>query len=104
MNKHVHADLIIAWANGAKIEWERVPGSWVDLSTPSWNPYYVYRIKPEPKPDIVRYCGVLQTQGHTDLEESKRAWIEARLASEVFFEKRIFDGETGKLKYVEIVE
>jgi hypothetical protein len=57
--KHIHAELIKAWADGAKIEarylkangwtnWRLENGGfiWYDLGAE-------YRIKPEPKPDVV---------------------------------------------------
>lgn len=48
MSRHVHADKIIAWAEGAKIEWydERYK-KWVDCSSPSWSVTHQYRIKGE---------------------------------------------------------
>lgn len=53
MNKRrKHADLIIAWANGEKIQ-EKIFGGgvsdapvWVDQSMPRWVPEYEYRVKP----------------------------------------------------------
>ena len=45
--KHVHADLIIAWANGAKIQYSN-GGGWQDCADPVWNHHGWYRIKPEP--------------------------------------------------------
>jgi hypothetical protein len=49
MNKpHKHADLIKAWANGAKIQVLIISsGEWADAN-PSWNPDFCYRVKPEP--------------------------------------------------------
>lgn len=53
MNKpHKHAEVIKAWADGAEIEF-RCPLSsdltWHDAPLPAWDPYYEYRVKPEPK-------------------------------------------------------
>jgi hypothetical protein len=47
-NKHVHADMIKAWADGAKIQ-VYIPRSdtWIDAN-PSWDPKFQYRVKPEP--------------------------------------------------------
>lgn len=44
---HVHAALIKAWADGAKIQvyWR---GEWVDITDPVWPHDSKYRIKPEP--------------------------------------------------------
>ena len=48
--RHKHADLIIAWANGAKIQWFRYGltcNTWVDVVNPQWDSECHYRIKPE---------------------------------------------------------
>jgi hypothetical protein len=47
MDKHKHCDLIIAWANGAVIQFSRY-STWVDCASnsPSWNIDINYRIKP----------------------------------------------------------
>lgn len=46
--KHKHYDLIVAWANGAKIQY-KILDSWVDLNSDdvSWHSDVEYRIKPE---------------------------------------------------------
>lgn len=51
MNKpHKHAELIKAWADGAKIEvFNRRFNTWSSSSTPVWSPDRVYRIKPTPR-------------------------------------------------------
>lgn len=44
--RHTHADLIIAWANGAQIQYYRKEdGEWLDVAYPNWSPYCRYRIK-----------------------------------------------------------
>jgi hypothetical protein len=57
-NKHVHADLIKAWVDGADIEC-RIKGlsCWVDDNDPSWNSdAYEFRVKePEEKKPVVRW-------------------------------------------------
>ena len=52
--KHKHYDLIMSWANGAKIE-RYENGIWVRISSPLWSQYTEYRIKPKPKTDVVLY-------------------------------------------------
>jgi hypothetical protein len=49
MNKpHKHADLIKAWADGAKIQvFITSSGEWANAN-PSWDPNSCYRVKPEP--------------------------------------------------------
>lgn len=48
---HIHAELIKAWADGAKIQYADGPNPnnpcWHDLDKPTWNPNALYRIKPE---------------------------------------------------------
>lgn len=82
MPKHIHAELIKAWADGAEIEYFRAfDGSnrWEHLPAPSWLPNVEYRIKPTPKPDVVMY--------------GKRNNI-----------KLTFSGETGELTAVELIK
>lgn len=44
--KHPHADTIIAWANGAKIQARWGSSEWADAPAPRWYHDYEYRIKP----------------------------------------------------------
>ena len=51
--KHKHAEIIKAWADGAKIQY-KWSGEWCDWkaeTAPEFNPLKDYRIKPE-KPEI----------------------------------------------------
>jgi hypothetical protein len=44
---HKHADIIKAWADGAKIEfWNEAICEWKDALTPTWRLNRKYRIKP----------------------------------------------------------
>jgi hypothetical protein len=56
--KHKHAELIKAWADGAKIEFFNVFQEWVDADNPEWKEGCIYRIKPKPKTDNVFQQGV----------------------------------------------
>ena len=48
--RHKHADVIIAWANGAEIEYRsHIDGGWVVASEPRWLENYEYRVKPVKK-------------------------------------------------------
>jgi hypothetical protein len=55
MTRHKHAEMIIAWANGDKIEfrpnsfdsWKESFDSWKETSAPSWDDNSEYRIKEE---------------------------------------------------------
>lgn len=48
--KHKHAELIKAWADGAKIQYFSGLGYWNDIDYPGWLPTEEYRIKPDPRP------------------------------------------------------
>jgi hypothetical protein len=66
--KHKHAEIIKAWADGAEIEtkWKNADSDWYPQEDFLW---FIrsefadkadFRIKPEPKPDVVKYliCGL----------------------------------------------
>jgi len=91
--KHKHYDLIVAWAEGAQIQ-ARPHGSaeWIDFCNPQWDANHSdYRIKPEPKPDVVKYliCGL-------------KSWVEVddQVGHECI--KIVIDGK-GKLKSAEVI-
>lgn len=87
---HKHAELIKAWADGAEIQVrDGLRNVWVDIiGNPAWT-YESYRIKPEPKPDVVQFwCA--------SCEPLKRP-LDNNL-------KLTFDGETGELKSAEVIK
>ena len=48
MTRHVHADLIHAWAEGAEIELMGNNGEWIYIGgSIAWVPEHEYRIKPK---------------------------------------------------------
>lgn len=95
---HKHAVLIKAWADGEEIEYKR-PNSpiWkaVNMGN-SWLETNEFRIKPEPKPDVVKYGCVWWDKG-TEYGESSLLADNIGCDSNV---KYTFDGETGELKSV----
>ena len=112
---HAHADLIKAWADGAQIqEYHYSKRNWLDIGMNGaailWCHHSKYRIKPEPKPDIVQYT---VTFGENDLKRDpvfctpldlQGARVHKQLHSGDNIVKFTWDGETNKLKSVEIVE
>jgi hypothetical protein len=57
--QHKHKDLIIAWANGEKIQY--YDEGWEDcFEDPCWDEDAEYRIKPE----VIRYRNVLYKSGN----------------------------------------
>ena len=89
--RHKHADLICAWANGAEIQlYHTDTEKWVDAPTPLWFDCE-YRVKPEPKPDVVMRYGA-----------DRRGIYKEPVGD--FNLKLTFDGETGKLKAAEVLK
>lgn len=97
---HKHAELIKAWADGAIIQekysfndWRVFDGYWQQDEA------YDYRIKPEPKPDVVRYV----TYEWNPINERTYGGIPEQKQSAHANLKLTFDGETGKLKSAEVI-
>lgn len=90
-----HADLIKAWADGAEIEYRKPNGDWVPDDEMGWYEDKYYRIKSEPKPDVVEQY---VAKGYTKYGGVRVAehWERENL-------KLTFDGETGKLKAAEVI-
>lgn len=92
---HKHAEFIHAWADGAEIETRPYSGAgWFPIKEPQWHLTREYRIKPESKPDVVRY-------GHTDQRGGQYFYCSPDSYANI---KLTFDGETGKLKSAEVIE
>ena len=98
MNKpHKHAELIKAWADGAEIEYKsKFLGTWhlFDGQQDGWVDSYEYRIKPEPKPDFVKYLNPI-------LNGDWREYATPMCSGSI---KLIRDGETGELKSAEVLK
>jgi len=96
--KHKHADLIHAWADGAQIQFRTSNGNWADLDhCPSWSTNWEYRIKPEPKPDIIKFINVRLQYKDTGIcrwDSCDASYANLKL---------VFDGETGELKSAEVL-
>lgn len=95
--KHKHAELIIAWANGAKIQAKQMDGDWMEIENPKWQNRIEYRIKPELQPDVVTHllCELKNRLGEVFFTDEARYIKNLRLT---------FDGETGNLKSAEVLK
>lgn len=97
---HKHAELIKAWADGAEIELKSpyTGEKWVTHKNPQWLLDHEYRIKPEPKPDVVRWVYGRKGMGYDTFENAcdEVSDVKPNL-------KLTFDGETGKLKSAEVI-
>ena len=94
--RHVHADLIHAWAEGAEIEMRRpIDCKWLpctNFENPGWSVTYEYRIKPTPKPDVVIERAIIFSEAVMSFRKDADANL-----------RLTFDGETGKLKSAEAI-
>lgn len=99
MKPHKHAELIKAWADGAEIEIFNTAG-WGVQANPRWDEGMAYRIKPEPKHDVVRYLKKSAIHGWYELNnpEIQKEGINCATL------KLTFDGETGELKSAEVLK
>lgn len=98
--KHKHYDMIVAWAEGKQIQWNN-NGVWhniFDDNRPYWSKGLEYRIKPEPKPDVVKYLIRGLVSNSSWLEFDNQTGHEADGCIKI-----TFDGETGKLKSAEVL-
>ena len=96
MKPHKHAELIKAWADGAEIEFKsKVDDEWKVMQTPLWLNESEYRIKPEPKPDVVKYGLVMSNETATPFTNDYQKHDNIKLT---------FDGETGELKSAEVLK
>jgi hypothetical protein len=94
MKPHKHSELIKAWADGAEIQVLDNHMEWQDIGYySSWHEESIYRIKPQSKPDVVKYAIVDGYSGMFCKQNYDRANI-----------KLTFDGETGELKSVEVLK
>ena len=101
--KHKHAEFIIAWANGEEVEYQvnkegykPIPSEWKPIFKGwSWDADFSirYRIKPEPKPDVVHELSIM-LKGNNKFGYGHPDYPSLRIT---------FDGETGQLKSAEVL-
>jgi len=99
---HKHAALIKAWADGAKIQYHHQDGLWMDCpkNDPLWSTECDYRVKPEPKPNVVRYvCLDIDCNARVNVRSNYFSGAVHRCENLMV----VFDGETGKLKDAQVL-
>lgn len=109
MKPHKHAEAIKAWADGHEIEMFTDNGKWERVPHPSWMSGMEYRIKREPRPDIVEESLLFLNQCiplRADINDpSWSRWLKDGNAYRVVAKFRLtYDGETGFLKHAELAE
>ena len=85
--RHKHADVIIAWAEGKDVQvWDKLLSAWGDVTTksPTWREDWEYRIKPPAKKYRValfegdtgaRYTSTVDTSEDADFYEKGWGFI-----------------------------
>lgn len=96
---HKHAEIIKAWADGAEVQMKVLPGVWANVTFPDFSGSE-YRIKPEPKPDVIQSYHITKSQGHYETAGPVCPPKEYRNPNIAL----TFDGETGKLKAAEVLK
>jgi len=95
--KHKNAQFIKAWADGAIIEARPSPlYPWSQTDKPNWDSSYEFRIRPEELPDFSVGATIIfnkTPQGYVELAKEGSNNVEF-----------IFDGNTKKLKGVELIK
>ena len=97
---HKHAALIKQWADGAEIEYRDENHRWNRVSMPHWDYDTIYRVKPEPKPDVVRYA-CLDIDCNNKVTARSNFFSVSALRCDNL--KVVFDGETGELKDAQVL-
>ena len=96
--KHKHSEVIKAFADGIECEfYGLVTGQWLTIDKlETFDFFEKVRIKPEPKPDVVRY-GCISSPNVEEINLTSCPCSFDNL-------KLTWDGETGKLKSAEVIK
>lgn len=103
MKPHKHAEIIKAWADGAQIQyknedmvfWEDMP-----VCNPNWFESVDYRIKRDPKPDVIKYFS-LESHPVLGLRFSDCSRLVLENVNNLI--KVTFDNESCTIKNVEVI-
>lgn len=109
MKPHKHAEAIKAWADGATIQARDGIFEWTDIPNPTWQLNLEYRIKREPKPDVVIEHLVFYNKAissDANLRDfAVQRWLDDGSNYGLLGKFKItFDGETGEFKSAEVVK
>lgn len=99
---HVHAAVIKAWADGAQIQlWINSTQEWKDVGVGGYPVIFSamekFRVKPEPKPDIIKYYMA------SCVIDTEKVYVAPMFYAKHANIKVVFDGETRELKSVELL-
>jgi hypothetical protein len=101
MKPHKHSEVIKAFVDGVQCEkWSKTHDKWLNvINFYDFDLYDTVRIKPEPAEDVVDYLFVhdnsayLQSNPKVDFAYTNKSNL-----------KLTWDGESGKLKYAEVIK
>ena len=100
---HKHAALIKQWADGATIQFKphNCLHDWKEADgIIGWHDWCDYRVKPEPKPNVVRYaCLDIDCNARVNARSNYFSGAVHRCENLMV----VFDGETGKLKDAQVL-
>jgi hypothetical protein len=115
MMEHKHAEVLRAIADGKQVQYSYIPEplDWLDYypnecatSPIEYTPHVLWRIKPEPKPDVVYYAIVeIKPSKFGDRTLNERDYISCLTLKKDSMDnlKLTFDGESGKLVSAEVL-
>lgn len=95
--KHIHCDVIKAWADGEEVEYKHPDDAcWHKASTPNWDVNIQYRVKPKPVTKWYR-VGIMKYPHGDSL-----AFACSTRAEEILEINRYFSHWSGERQYVEV--
>jgi len=107
LTPHKHCEVIKAYADGYTIQLSTDVGVWEDIPVPNFDSKQgLYRVKPQPKPDVVMYGNIKETL------YGVRAGLYSQSLCGNFNETKahadnlrvVYSGETGVLLSVELIK
>lgn len=109
MKPHKHAELIKAWADGAKIQKKWYGDYWDDCDRPDWDENDEYQLKPMPAKEIVLYATVtyIGKGGYDEETDEIIDDLKIRSCGDVMGSTNlilVFDAETKQLTFSRIYE
>jgi len=102
---HIHRDFIVQWANGCTIE-QYVVDTWYVDAQPTWREQGVYRVKPQPKLDVVMYGNIDDTTKNIYQYSDSTNLCGHFNSTKTDYDnlKVVYSGETGLLLSVELIK